>query len=256
MQDEPNDAKNLPHSNNTVVSHEVLQQRQQQMGALQQAWLDVVYGKGMTLKHRQEFLERYGCAGWTEMALLTLLELGSSRNGIVEMGAGNGQWARVLTDRYNKEETNESSTNNRGKKKGFDFVLAYDDGSRLPLNPEIYHDKTVPAHRHFFPKVRPLHADSVEATLKQWPCRGRVLLLVYPPAGSDMALTAVKAYDEINTANKIVVYVGEGRGGANANDAFFDYLESNGWILDKILPVKQFGSKGYEQLYILRKDEA
>eukprot|EP00540_Astrosyne_radiata_P006207 CAMPEP_0116857480 /NCGR_PEP_ID=MMETSP0418-20121206/20572_1 /TAXON_ID=1158023 /ORGANISM="Astrosyne radiata, Strain 13vi08-1A" /LENGTH=78 /DNA_ID=CAMNT_0004491159 /DNA_START=114 /DNA_END=350 /DNA_ORIENTATION=+ len=52
--------------------------------------------------------------------------------------------------------------------------------------------------------------------------------------------------------NDTIVYVGEGRGGANANDAFFDYLEQEGWILMKILNVKA-PPKGYEQLYLLKK---
>lgn len=250
LEDQQND------HNPAAMSHAVQESRQKEMGTLQQAWLDIVYGPGVTLKDRQDFLERFGCTGWTEHILFTLLEVAGSR-GFVEIGAGNGQWARILTDRYEEVSTDTSSS----RPKQFDFVLAYDDGSRLPLNPEVYHSKTQPNHLYFYSKVQPLHADSVESTVKQWPCRGRVLLLVYPPAGSDMALQAVKAYDETPTvsakdgsSDKIVVYVGEGRGGANANDAFFDHFEQNEWILDRILPVKSFGiNKGYEQLFIFRK---
>ena len=202
------------HDQHRSVSREVVEQRQKQMRDLHQKWLDVVYGPNITLKERQDFLERYGCTGWTESVLLTLLDIGS-RRGFVELGCGNGQWARCLSDRYTELAANDSSESgpSNQRKKRFDFVIAYDDGSRLPLNPEIYHAKTVPAHRYFFPKVQPLHGDSVAATVKQWQCRGRVLLLVYPPAGSDMAFSAVRAYDETATpTNKVVVYVGEGRG--------------------------------------------
>ena len=45
------------------------------------------------------------------------------------------------------------------------------------------------------------------------------------------------------------------KGGANANHAFFDYLEKNDWILDSVMPVKSFGSKGYEKMYVLRKEK-
>ena len=246
------------HQRPATASDDVVALRKQEMASHQQAWLDVIYGPGATLKDRQDFLERFGCTGWTDQVLLFLLELAGSR-GFVEIGAGNGQWARALTD-LNRENTAASPLEK--KSKHFDLVLAYDDGSRLPLDPRIYHSKTQPAHRYFYSKVQPLRGNSVEATVKQWQCRGRVLVLVYPPAGSDMALEAARAYDEIPITttseskvrnSKILVYVGEGRGGANANDAFFDYLEQNGWILERILPVKAFGSKGYEQLFVLRK---
>ena len=230
--------------------------RQQQQQAWQKEWLDTVYGPGVTLKDRQAFLERYGCTGWTDKVIDALMELGSSscNCGFVEIGAGNGQWARVLTDRYKQQQAESARTKN---KKQFDFVLAYDNASRLPLNPEIYHSQTRPAHEHFYDKVQPLHANSVEATVKQWQCRGRVLLLVYPPPDSDMAVEAVRSYDQVN--GHTIVYVGEGRGGANANDAFFDYLEechdneNYHWILDRVMEGKSFGTKGYEKVYVLKK---
>jgi hypothetical protein len=69
-----------------------------------------------------------------------------------------------------------------------------------------------------------------------------------------MAIDAVKAYAELGPENDTVVYVGEGRGGANANDALFDYFESSNWAILQVLPVKpQPGGKGYEKLYVLRK---
>jgi hypothetical protein len=232
--------------------------RQQQQQAWQKEWLDTVYGPGVTLKDRQDFLERYGCTGWTDKVIDALMKLGSSSSncGFVEIGAGNGQWARVLTDRYKQQQQLPESARAKNKKQ-FDFVLAYDNASRLPLNPEIYHSQTRPAHEHFYDKVQPLHANSVEATVKQWQCRGRVLLLVYPPPDSDMAVEAVRSYDQVN--GHTIVYVGEGRGGANANDAFFDYLEdhydneNHSWILDRVMEGKSFGTKGYEKVYVLKK---
>lgn len=135
--------------------------------------------------------------------------------------------------------------------KAFEFVLAYDDMSELPLSPEIYHQHTQPAHDYFYSRVQ--KSDSIESVLRQWPCRGRVLLLVYPPPGS-MAIDAVKTFAELGVENDTVVYVGEGRGGANANEALFDYFENGDWAIMNVLPVNsQPGGKGYEKLYILQR---
>jgi hypothetical protein len=220
------------------------------LAQLQQQWLNVVYGSNVTLHDRQQFLEQYGCTGYTEEIIHELLQLASNNDrGICEIGAGNGQWARVLSDRYQKEFQNRNN-------KHWEFVLAFDDFSNVPLDPKMYHSKTQPAHDYFYSKVR--HVRSVKDTLKQWSCRGRILLLVYPPPASNMAVDAVRTYDHVNphaTHPGIIVYVGEGRGGCNANDEFFDYMENpdHGWILEKVLQPISFGSKGYEKMYIFRK---
>jgi hypothetical protein len=206
---------------------------------------EILYGPDTHPQQRQAFLQQYGCTGWTEEVIITLLELGASR-GFVEIGAGNGQWARILTDRYL-----ESEYFSQNPKKTFEFCLAYDNMSALPLNPEVYHERTQPYHRFFYPNVQP--CNSIDNVLGQWKCRGRVLLLVYPSPGNDMAADALKAYAEISPLNDTVVYVGEGRGGANANDAFFDCVESGEWILAQMIPVRIFGSKGYEKLHVLKR---
>jgi hypothetical protein len=69
------------------------------IGPLLKQSYEILYGKDLSPKERQVLLQRYGCAGWTEDVILTALGLGANR-GFVEVGAGNGQWARVLTDRF------------------------------------------------------------------------------------------------------------------------------------------------------------
>ena len=83
---------------------------------------EVTYGKGVTPQLREDFLIRYGCTGWTDEIVKTLVELCESR-GIVEIGAGHGQWARALSDAY---DNNLNQDGDRKKGKRFDFVLAYD----------------------------------------------------------------------------------------------------------------------------------
>ena len=218
----------------------------QRIGALLQQSYNILYGSNLLPQHRQDFLQQYGCTAWTEPVLLELLELGASR-GLVEIGAGHGQWARVLNDRF--QELRASTT--QGKKKKFDFCLAFDNKSALPLDPTVYHRYTQPYHDYFYDQVQP--CASIAAVLQQWPCRGRILLLVYPSPNDPMAVDAMRAYAAVSPLNDTVVYVGEGRGGANADDDFFDYLESGEWILCKILPVQSFGGKGFEKLYIFKR---
>lgn len=208
---------------------------------------EILFGSGTTPQSRQDFLQEYGCTGWTENIIEVLLELGSNR-GFVEIGAGNGQWARVLSDRY-KDSTYASQHN--GKK--FDFCLAFDNMSALPLDPKVFHNRTKPYHDHFYAKVQT--CDSIDTVLKQWQCRGRVLLLVYPSPASSMAADALRAYASMSSVNDTLVYVGEGRGGANANDDFFNALESGSWVLTTIHPVRSFGSKGYEKMFIFTKNK-
>jgi hypothetical protein len=202
---------------------------------------EIAFGPGVTAQMREDFLARYGCTGWTDDVLDTLVDLADSR-GIVEIGAGHGQWARALTEKYAKAGESRS--------KAFDFVLAYDDMTELPLSTKVYHQRTQPANEFFFSKVLP--CSDVASVLRQWSCRGRVLMLVYPPPGN-LALETIKCYVELGPENDTVVYVGEGRGGATANDALFDFLEGGDWALIDVRDVlSQPGGKGFEQLFIFR----
>ncbi len=218
---------------------------QKEITSLVEKSYEILYGPHLMPVDRQNFLQQYGCTGWTEEVIVTLLKLGATR-GFVEIGAGNGQWARVLNDRYQESEYAE-----RAPKKAFEFCLAFDDMSALPLNPAVYHARTKAFHDFFYHNVQP--CESIHQVLNQWQCRGRILLLVYPSPDSDMAVNALEEYTNAWPLNDTVVYVGEGRGGANANDKFFDFLENGDWILANILPVRVFGTKGFEQLYVLRR---
>lgn len=174
-----------------------------------------------------------------------MLDIGLSR-GFVEIGAGHGQWARALTEAYDKRVPSGL------KDKYFEFVLAYDNMKELPLSTQVYHQHTQQAHDFFYKKVKKMD-NSVDTILRQWSCRGRILLLVYPPPGS-MALETIQSYVSMGPENDTVVYVGEGRGGCNADNELFDYLELNQWTLECVVQVQsQPGGKGFEKCYILKR---
>lgn len=71
------------------------------------------------------------------------------------------------------------------------------------------------------------------------------LLLVYPAPG-DTALRGMREY-----RGDALVYVGEGRGGANASDEFFDCLDAE-WDVTNIVDLDPF-PQCFERLYVLRR---
>lgn len=226
---------------------------EKKMASLRQEIFELAYGKGVTAQMREDFLIHYGCTGFRDEILDRLVELCAAR-GIVEVGAGHGQWQKALTDAYSREIEH----GNTGKRKNFDFCLAYDNNSNLPLNTHIYNQYTQPHHDHFGTVQKVESTIHVEKVLRSWACRGRALLMVYPPPGP-MAIDTLKVYADASSDNDTLIYVGEGRGGANGDDAFFDFLENGEWILVDILEVlRPPGDKGCEKLYILyrtRRDD-
>eukprot|EP00934_Nitzschia_sp_Nitz4_P005133 Nitzschia sp. Nitz4//scaffold33_size148984//18599//19693//NITZ4_002912-RA/size148984-processed-gene-0.123-mRNA-1//1//CDS//3329548379//5123//frame0 len=222
----------------------------EKLKALGEELFEVTYGKGVTAQQREDFLLQYGCTGWTDAVLESILDVCGSR-GIVEMGAGHGQWARAISEAYLKQLSSSGHT----KPKNFDFVLAYDDFSNLPLNTHIYNAYTQP-HHDYFGQVTKLEtkADMIRI-LRSWACRGRALLLVYPPPGS-MAIDIVKTYVNASDTgdNDTVILVVEGRGGANGDEALYDYFGNGDWVLLKELKVRSPpGDKGYEKMLILQR---
>ena len=134
---------------------------------------------------RDAYMRRWGCAAWTDGALVVCAE----HSPLIELGAGQGRWAEAL-----------SAT-------GAD-IRAYDDFSAVPLHMS---SATAPA-RAKTPLVSPLVARGDVSTLAEPEARGRTLLLVYPPDGP-MARNALKVY-----TGERLLYVGEGRGGYNADE--------------------------------------
>jgi hypothetical protein len=140
------------------------------------------------------------------------LALCASHSPLVEIGAGAGQWARALTSL------------------GAD-IAAYDDGFEIPQ------------------AVRGLSTEYVKPggvnALREESSQGRALLLVYPPPGP-MASEALRVY-----CGKVLLYVGEGRGGYNADNTFFDALEAR-WRVKAVLKLAPFRG-GFEKLYLLKR---
>ena len=205
---------------------------------------------GVSPQARTDFLLRYGCTGWNDQILETLTQLASNR-GMVEIGAGHGQWARALQE-YRQVQWQRTGKADTPLFHPRTLVRAYDNGSQLPLNPAVYHARTQP-HQAYFGTVLPC-AD-LTSCLAQFENRGRILLLVYPPPDSNLAVDALRTYTAVDPIrNDIVVYVGEGRGGATANNAFFETLAANGtWYVTHILPGVPCGTKGHDQVFVFQK---
>ena len=212
---------------------------------------------GARAGERQAYLECHGCAAWTEAALARIRSRAAAEgSGVLELGAGLGHWARALRAR------------------GVD-VRAFDDMSLLPLGPSRRPDPLL---------VEPGDVDSVlrgrgkRKRLQQQQSGGgaadgasgdggghgggkvlaldpppdahslhaRALLLVFPDPGP-MAHDALSAY-----RGRTLIYVGEARAGCNADDAFFDALESDRWQLDATEELNPFPGN-HEKLYVFRR---
>ena len=176
----------------------------------------LTWGSASEQKRRAEFVERFGCVGWTDAALEEI----AKHSPIVEMGAGRGQWQRALAER------------------GVD-VLAYDDGSAVPGANER---RRGDARSEF----RGVARRGDETRLRSFWVRraNRTLLVVYPEG--DLLVKCLQNYD-----GPVVLFVGEGRGGVNGAAETFDYVEKR-FDVEKAIPVAPFGD-GHEKLWVLRR---
>jgi hypothetical protein len=107
---------------------------------------------------------------------------------ILEVGAGNGLWAKLL-----KLSGSEIIATDSFESHGF-----REDNTYLPVH----------------------NLEAVAAIEQNRDCDA--LMLIWPAYDTDMAERALKAFK-----GSTVVYIGEGYGGCNANDAFFDELAEN-----------------------------
>ncbi|CAK9020635.1 unnamed protein product [Durusdinium trenchii] len=165
---------------------------------------------------REELQQRrqtFGNVKWTEDAMQRLC----SFSPLVEVGAGEGQWQAEL------------------RRRGAD-VIAFDNHS----SPSRFGDEA--SSRIMVPGAEVQRADA-EAAMSG--SVGRTLLLVYPPPG-DMASRCLSAY-----GGETLIYVGEGRGGVNANNHFFDLL-SHEWTLEESLSLETL-PWSYESVYVLKR---
>jgi hypothetical protein len=204
---------------------------------------ELLYGKGFTVEDRQVYLEKHGCVKATEEAL-KLVKSTSEKRGIVEIGVGFGQWARLLEDKYKLD------------------IVVFDNMFSLPLDPRVHNTKTSGYAKYFYQgKVRFGDAQIFQndQLKKLYQLDGRVLMIIFPDPGP-MALECVQAYTRSHELNDTLIYVGEGRGGANGSAALFDELESVDdkgrakWLLQETCKLSPFGDKGFERLFIFKKN--
>ena len=181
----------------------------------------IMYGV-QKARARDEYVARYGCAAWTDEATEAVLQhsLSGASSSLIEVGAGHGQWAKELRRR--------GAT-----------VLAFDNGAAIPTFGAASAD--------FGSRV--LHGGPEKIAGHP----GKTLLLVFPPPESSMAAECVRHYAASDP--DFLLYVGEGRGGATADAAFFDELDAR-YTVEKTVELKPFGAEfdaGCEKLWVLRK---
>jgi hypothetical protein len=141
---------------------------------------------------------------------------------VVEVGAGLGYWAWLLR----QAGAEVRATDRRPPAQYFDERgrLCATPGRR-PGRPNEWFD-TRPA----WTRVEVADAAAAAAAAPET----AALLLVWPPYDDQMASSALRAF-----RGDVLWYVGEGRGGACADAAFFDELESS-WELDEVHALVRF----------------
>ena len=153
--------------------------------------------------------------------------------GILEIGAGNGYWSHAVKKYYLLQKQNKlpssssmptKSTKSSDKvDENADFIVAFDDYSSIPLATSANNSTNHVVRRGNHVDAINFLKEEKESNQQQH-YAGRILLLVYPPPGN-MAYESVMEYTKSNpNLNDTIVYIGEGRDGANANKDFFDYF--------------------------------
>jgi hypothetical protein len=204
------------------------------IGTLAKLICTIAYGKGTTPDGRRLHLEKYGCAKHTPLIMGAIAGLANERLGLIEMGCGNGQWSRILADDYKVD------------------VIAFDNMSAVPLNLSLYHNRTQPSADYFYSKIIQGSHKVFYDRKAQESLKGRVLLVVFPDPGR-MAMQSLLGYTDVDDDNDTFVYVGEGRGGANGDNALFDELESGRWRLLMVENVEGYGTKGLEKMFVFKR---
>ena len=141
----------------------------------------------MNLQLRNHFVREFSWAIPTPDIVKKIYDATVGKK-ILEVGAGNGLWAKLL-----KMSGSEIIATDSFESHGF-----IEDNTYLPVH----------------------NLEAVAAIEQNRDCD--VLMLIWPAYDTDMAERAIKAFN-----GSTVIYIGEGYGGCNANDAFFDELSKN-----------------------------
>lgn len=172
------------------------------------------------ITERQALVEKYSCAIPHNMALRTITNRSDQ---IIEIGAGTGYWAKLLT------------TYRTGKHAHKINVIAIDSDPPGPSNQS--------GHREAFYPVQ----EGTESLICEYDEYD--LLLCWPPYQSNLAYNAARLFN-----GKYLYYVGESSGGNCANDQFFDYLEDEFYEVD-CCSIPQWPGI-HDQLFVYRSKTA
>lgn len=172
----------------------------------------IIFGAQDPPDARRRFEAEHGKCRYTPEAI----KVAAALSPLVEIGADRGQWQRALVA--------QGAT-----------VVSY---APWAVPPNSYHKLP--------PQIAPVGTvlPGDETAIRQH--QDKTLLLVYPPP-DDMALRCLQEY-----RGDALVYVGEGRGGVNACDDFFDRLDAE-WEVVTVMELDPF-PQCFEKLFVLRRN--
>ena len=123
----------------------------------------------------------------------------------------------------------------------------------MVANSIFYNAHSCASTMHAFHNAGPTaeHVQEGDVTMLAGPaCSARTLFLCYPPPADEsvgcMSMQCLQHYE-----GDTLVYVGEGKGGANASWVFFDLVEKE-WECTKVVTLDPY-PQCYEHLYIFKR---
>eukprot|EP01028_Stygiella_incarcerata_P007701 TRINITY_DN32199_c0_g1_i1.p1 TRINITY_DN32199_c0_g1~~TRINITY_DN32199_c0_g1_i1.p1 ORF type:complete len:279 (+),score=69.83 TRINITY_DN32199_c0_g1_i1:68-838(+) len=142
---------------------------------------------------------------------------------LVELFAGSGVWAEYLRENFNSDVV---AIDSKDEEKQYSPVWRL-----LPCNDRVIEEDCTGS----------------ESMASRWGTRN--LLMIWPPQ-DDSAFKALSFFK-----GQILLYVGEGRHGSNADSNFFDLIDEE-WIVEKAIPVQKRFSGKYDHYFVFhrRKD--
>lgn len=167
---------------------------------------------------RTELVKKYAFAIPSPATLEWLVEKLDGRP-VLEVGAGTGYWAWMLTQMGIDVIAADNLPPNEGKNGYFSYRTEYKDvWEKLPDGGDrvIRTEERISEPGPVYHPITKVKAYDLRYLRQE---RERALLLIWPPYASDMADRVLQAYK-----GDTVFYVGEGEGGCTGNDAFHQRL--------------------------------
>lgn len=163
---------------------------------------------------RRDLVRKYAWAIPNQSIIESIVKFAGDST-IVEVGAGSGYWARLISDFGGN-------------------IDCFDN-----------HDLGFGFHNEYYPVSNEDHTVISSHKVDE---KNKVLLLIWPPYATNMAEDCVR--NALSSGYDKVIYIGESYGGCTANDGFFDLIYETADLIDELLITTYEGI--YDRVYFYK----